>query len=314
MAETDHRHTPAPRPWYRSPWFAWLVGVGLAVVVVGILVFPVAAMDTVSYCSSCKAMKPAEKTWSASPHSEVTCTECHVPPGVVAASRWRLNEARNVWADYLGMTAASDKEHLPSNANCLKCHPLSGIPNETDDVRMDHATHLELRGLLCADCHDTVSHKRPGQAAGVQMLTCTMCHNEQGAPEQCDFCHPAPPASEHAPDFMTSHGQEALLNEAECLRCHHDRKSFCDGCHGYPPASHYSGRWRYTHGPSAEADPTNCTACHDDAYCAQCHSVNHPAAWPDTHGAIAAKGPQACLVCHPQGMCDACHEENGVSP
>ena len=94
-----------------------------------------------------------------------------------------------MWADYLGMPSSPDEGSLPTNANCLQCHPLSGIPDETDGVRMNHAEHLKLRNLLCVDCHDTVSHKLPGQKEGVSMVTCAMCHNEQGAPDACDFCH-----------------------------------------------------------------------------------------------------------------------------
>jgi hypothetical protein len=103
------------------------------------------------------------------------------------------------------------------------------------------------------------------------------------------------------------------VNEADCLRCHHDKQEFCDKCHELPPASHYSGRWRYMHGADAKDDPANCEACHDQAYCDQCHAVSHPSGWQDYHGDIAKKGPSACLVCHPQGMCDACHEQNGVT-
>ena len=314
MTERELRHRPATRPWYRRAWFSWIVVIAIAVVAVAILVFPVAAMDDQSYCTSCKAMKPAEKTLAASAHAGIDCTKCHIPPGAVAASKWRLTEAKNVWADYLGMPSTVEKEHVPTNANCLECHPLSGIPNETAGVRMNHEEHLKLRNLLCVDCHDTVSHKQPGQREGVSMVTCSMCHNEQGAPDACDFCHPAPPASEHAPDFMKEHGKDALANEEECLRCHHDRKAFCDDCHGYPPPSHYSGQWRYSHGEDAAADPANCEACHDEAYCSQCHQVNHPSGWLQVHGNIAAKGENACLVCHPQSMCDACHEQNGVTP
>lgn len=313
MTESGHRHRPKPRAWYRTAWFTWAVVILFAVVAVAILVYPVAAMDSVDYCTSCKVMEPAAKTWSQSSHNDVTCTECHVPPGIAPATRWRVKEARNVWADYLGMSVTSDEGHLPKNENCLQCHPLSEIPSETSGLRMNHAQHLAVRGLYCADCHDTVSHKKPGEAQGVRMLTCSMCHNEQGAPDGCDFCHATPTSSDHAPDFMKDHGTEARLNEAECLRCHHDRKSFCDECHSAPPASHYSGKWRYSHDAAAVADLENCVACHDDAFCAQCHSVNHPSGWQDVHGGIAEKGPSACLVCHPQGMCDACHEENGVT-
>lgn len=313
MAERNHRHRPAPRVWYRTTWFAWVVAISIALIFVTILVLPVAAMDSESYCTSCKAMKPAAATHADSSHRDVTCTECHIPPGVAEASRWRLREAKNVWADYLGMPSSSGREHLPANANCLTCHPVTEIPSETNGLRMNHEQHLEVRGLLCTDCHNTVSHKRPGQQEGVRMLTCAMCHNEQGAPNDCDFCHAAPPASEHAPDFMKEHGEKALVNEADCLRCHHDKQEFCDTCHELPPASHYSGRWRYTHGADAKDDPANCEACHDQAYCDQCHAVTHPSGWQDYHGNIAAKGPSACLVCHPQGMCDACHEQNGVT-
>ena len=70
----------------------------------------------------------------------------------------------------------------------------------------------------------------------------------------------------------------------------------------------------FDHPTPATADPTGCEACHDKAYCAQCHSVNHPATWLQTHGGIAKQGPSACLVCHPQGMCDRCHEQRGVTP
>jgi nitrate/TMAO reductase-like tetraheme cytochrome c subunit len=314
LTERQLRHRPATPPWYRRAWFSWLVALAVAVAGVAILVFPVVAMDNQSYCTSCKAMQPAKKTLAASAHNGIDCTECHIPPGVLAAARWRLTETKNVWADYLGMPSTAEKEHVPTNANCLECHPLSSIPDEVGDVRMNHEEHLDLRDLLCVDCHDTVSHRLPGQTEGVSMIKCAMCHNEQGAPAACDFCHPAPPASEHAPDFMTEHGSEALVDEEACLRCHHDREAFCDECHAYPPPSHFSGRWRYTHGEDAATDPANCEACHDEAYCAQCHKVDHPSGWVQVHGNIAVRGESACLVCHPQGMCQECHERSGVAP
>jgi nitrate/TMAO reductase-like tetraheme cytochrome c subunit len=312
LAEKEHRYRPVPRPWYRRSWFSWLVVLGILVVLLAILVLPVAAQDSVSYCTSCKSMKPAEATWAAGPHKDVSCTACHIPPGVEANARWRLREARNIWADYLSMPAGADRGHVPTNANCLQCHPLSKLPDETNGVRMNHELHLKLRGLTCADCHDTVSHKAPKTRAGVSMVTCTMCHNGQTAPNGCDYCHVAPPPSRHAPSFMQDHGKLALLNEADCLRCHHDKKSFCDKCHAVPPATHFSGQWRYTHSDAATKDPASCEACHDQAYCSQCHQVSHPTDWVQIHGPIAKKGPSACLVCHPQGMCDACHEQNGI--
>ena len=113
---------------------------------------------------------------------------------------------------------------------------------------------------------------------------------------------------------MKEHGKEALVNEEECLRCHHDKTGVLRQVPRLPAVISLLGQWRYTHGKDATADPANCEACHDKAYCAQCHQVNHPIGWIQVHGGIAAKGQNACLVCHPQGMCEACHEQNGVTP
>jgi nitrate/TMAO reductase-like tetraheme cytochrome c subunit len=313
LTEREYRHRPVQRSWYRRAWFTWVVVIALAAIFIGILVYPVAAMDDQSYCTSCKAMQPAAETLAASPHNGVDCNECHMPSGTVASAMWKLGEAKNVWADYLNMPTSAQKGDTPSNANCERCHPVSTIPDEGGSVRMDHELHLDLRNLNCVDCHDTVSHQLPGQKSGVSMLTCSMCHRAEGtAPSDCDFCHETPPESDHAPDFMKDHGKQALADPEQCLRCHHDKQQFCDACHDSPPPSHYSGDWRYGHGKDAEADPANCEACHDDAYCSQCHQVDHPSDWQQTHGATAAKGKNACLVCHPQSMCDRCHEKEGV--
>ena len=203
-------------------------------------------------------------------------------------------------------------------AQQLQWVPLDGAPPGTPaELRVDESQSSLSMTKLDLLIHGFYVQQRmgPDQQLYYKVTVPGMGSlNQQGAPDDCSFCHAAPPASEHAPDFMKDHGQKALVNEADCLRCHHDKQEFCDKCHELPPASHYSGRWRYTHGADAKDDPANCEACHDQAYCDQCHAVSHPSGWQDYHGAIAKKGPSACLVCHPQGMCDACHEQNGVTP
>jgi hypothetical protein len=181
---------------------------------------------------------------------------------------------------------------------------------------MPHEVHVNLRNLTCADCHDKVAHPKPGEATGVSMAVCSMCHNTQGAPSDCSFCHITPPSTDvHPKDYLTTHGQQALVDEAGCFRCHHDKKQFCDACHAKPTPDHFSGTWRYTHGPAATKNRAGCLGCHDeDTFCEQCHRVSHPADWEKAHGTVAAQDPGACLVCHPQGMCDRCHEQNGVKP
>ena len=45
MTEREYRHRPVARPWYRKAWFTWVVVIVLAAIVIGILVYPVAALD-----------------------------------------------------------------------------------------------------------------------------------------------------------------------------------------------------------------------------------------------------------------------------
>lgn len=314
MTDKGHGHPVKPRAWYRTRWFTTLVVVAAFVVIAIVAVVPVGATDTISYCASCKYPGRAEKTWEASPHRDVACTSCHIPSGFTAQLKWRLQEARNIWSSYLSVDRVAEKAQYPGNDNCLKCHPLEKIPDEGNGVRMSHEVHVDLRGLTCADCHDTVSHTKANHSTGVTMQTCPMCHNDMAAPGDCDFCHPSPPTDTHRPDYLKEHGREARLNVDACLRCHHDKAEFCDACHASPPPDHFSSDWRFSHETKATDDPKYCQACHTVDYCAQCHAVSHPDDWEIAHGSIAAQGPAACLVCHPQAMCDTCHEQRGVTP
>jgi hypothetical protein len=310
------RHQPRRPAWYRAPWFVTLVVLVFLAVVGVVLVIPVWATDTPTYCMSCKATQPAGKAWKTSSHADVSCVQCHVPPGVGSEIKWRSREWLNIWADYLNVPRVPSKGQRPADVNCLECHPLNGIPDRVGDIHMPHEAHVDLRDLTCADCHSQVAHPKPGQSSGVSMAVCSMCHKSEGAPSDCSFCHVTPPPTGvHPRGYIQTHGRRALADQQACLRCHHDKAQFCDACHARPTPDHFSGTWRYTHGPKAKKDALGCSGCHDrDAFCEQCHRVRHPADWLREHGAVAARSPGACLVCHPQGMCDRCHEQRGVSP
>lgn len=315
LPDRDHRYRPAPRPWYRSAWVTSLVVLGFIAVVVVIVVIPVWATDTPTYCMSCKATKPAGLAWEHSTHAKVSCVKCHVPPGFASAVKWRSREWLNIWADYLNVPRVPSKGSRPGNANCLKCHSLNGIPAQSGGIRMPHEVHVNLRDLTCADCHDQVAHPKPGSSGtGVSMAVCSMCHNKNGAPAACGFCHVTPPSKDvHPKGYLQTHGRQALADEASCMRCHHSKVEFCDPCHERPTSDHFSGTWRYAHGATAKKNPLSCTGCHSaDTFCDQCHRVRHPSVWVQTHGRIARQSAGACLVCHPQGMCERCHAQRGV--
>lgn len=301
------------------PW--WVTALILLVVfVVGLTVWfaPTYATSSTSYCSSCKTMKPAYQTWQKSAHSKTDCLSCHVKPGVLNKLRWRQTEAVNIWSSYLGSHGKMPRTVTgsPGNAACLKCHPYDKLPTVINGIKMPHLEHTTSRNLDCVDCHSHIAHSAESGAPPVSMATCSMCHNGAAAPDECTLCHVTQPVVEaHPPDFIHTHGVQAVGRLDDCLRCHHDKVAFCDACHKRPPASHFAGDWRYSHKAAAEADNAACLGCHDSQeFCAQCHQVSHPDGWVDSHADVAAKGDDSCLVCHPQSMCDECHLKRGVTP
>jgi len=292
-----------------------VVVVGFVALVAVIVAIPVWATSTPQYCSSCKATRPAGESWERSIHSKVNCVDCHVPPGFVSSIKWRTREWLNIWADYLNVPQVATRGESPGNENCLRCHSLNGIPSQSETVRMPHDVHVDLRNLTCADCHDQVAHPDEGSVGTeISMSVCSMCHNQDGAEDDCEFCHVTPPPKNtHPKDYLETHGAQALADPDSCLRCHHSEAAFCDPGHANPTPDHFSGDWRYTHGRTARKDPAGCTGCHsEDDFCVQCHRVQHPDDWLQAHGAVAAESAGACLVCHPRSMCDRCHQREGV--
>jgi nitrate/TMAO reductase-like tetraheme cytochrome c subunit len=296
----------------RSPWVATVVIIAILIAVAVLLWIPVAATSTSSYCSSCKATEAAGASWEQSVHAKVECVECHIPPGFGEQLKWRTREWLNIWADYMNVPRVDQEGQRPGNENCTPCHDMSTIGDEHSTVRLPHQRHTEISGLVCADCHDKVSHGARDEAGDVSMAVCGMCHDESGDPAACEFCHLEPQNVEdtHPDDYIETHGEEARADDgASCLRCHHDAEAFCDECHARPTADHFSGTWKYTHRTVAEQDREGCLGCHDeDTFCEQCHRVSHPDDWIESHGPVAGEGGGSCLTCHPQSMCDRCHE------
>ncbi len=261
-------------------------------------------------------MKPFKATLQHSVHANTPCVSCHVAPTFVGGIRWRAKEWVNILAVYLNMPPAPARQQLPSNANCTSCHSMQNLGTSSSGVRFSHAVHMkQYSSMKCPDCHNDVSHAKPGHAPTVSMNLCSMCHAAQIQKNQCSFCHTTPPPKEaHPVSYLDVHGRQALANPASCGTCHHDEASFCGSCHSSPPNNHFSGNWLDDHSAAAKADPTVCSGCHDyQTFCVKCHQVDHPADWVDTHGRTAAKGSAPCLVCHQQSYCDICHTKMRIT-
>lgn len=85
-------------------------------------------METPQFCGSCHVMDPEARTHTDSPHSQVTCAECHVGDG---ASGWvasKVNGARQFVDNLRGSfhrpipSALASDRLVPAKQTCEECH------------------------------------------------------------------------------------------------------------------------------------------------------------------------------------------------
>jgi hypothetical protein len=112
------------------------------------------------------------------------------------------------------------------------------------------------------------------------------CHE----PDQCRLCHTTGKKPEirgvvteaglktierlHVrPDWIDTHGAEALKDQSRCMRCHISTGE-CQNCHARRPAFHGSTRsWIGTHKDVAKkVDDPRCLTCHKKKVCDDCHA------------------------------------------
>jgi nitrate/TMAO reductase-like tetraheme cytochrome c subunit len=147
--------------------------------------------------TACHEMLPYEHTWQASKHSRVDCVTCHIPPGLWNLAKTKFFALREVYVHIIGQGSKpiTVTRHIP-NGVCGSCHPTSALAKPVDlfTATFSHSGHSKLP--MCIDCHAQLVHTPlPGQASiPVQSMTeCFTCHDKNGQPSSCGYCHNAPP-------------------------------------------------------------------------------------------------------------------------
>jgi nitrate/TMAO reductase-like tetraheme cytochrome c subunit len=147
-----------------------------------------------SFCAKCHPMVKFVDGWKEHTHSEVSCEECHISPGLfgfiggkIAGLQVVMNYVRGNYEDYSFSAAVS-------NGACLRCH--EGVMEEDfyDPVKELRVSHRNIigAGAKCVTCHNTVGHGDavpPGAAMYPTMDKCLNCHNNVIAPMKCELCH-----------------------------------------------------------------------------------------------------------------------------
>lgn len=147
-----------------------------------------------SFCGSCHVMEPYLQAWDASPHRDVNCESCHIPPGTAAFVGGKI-AGLQVVINYWTGNYEEDRSFnaVVGNASCLRCHEevLEGTVTGEDGLRVSHRG-IVAEGGKCITCHSTVAHEsamKAGARTYPQMQTCFRCHDGTTASAGCTTCH-----------------------------------------------------------------------------------------------------------------------------
>jgi len=255
--------------------------------------------------------------FSHSKHAQagIECASCHTPEKLT--------------------TSAEDKM-LPTHTECQSCHEQEvnetcgfchtdennpvALPNPVREIHFDHQKHVIDQKVECLTCHTGMDQTEYAEEQNApSMATCTTCHNNVKAPNECEACHTnlvsLRPASHSAANFKREHGR--VMNgrtfDAKCQSCH--TESSCMECHDgtnltklspieksgmMSPRKFGTDRpatmsaqnvhdlnYKFTHGIDAKGRSADCQTCHrQQTFCSDCHmsgSVALGGARPTSH-------------------------------
>ncbi len=115
------------------------------------------------FCNSCHNMEPYYKSWQESSHKDVTCVECHFPPGLGGKVRGKMLGLVQLMKYVTASAGTRPSAEIP-DASCLRsgCHESRLLSGRVDfhGIPFDHTPHLQegRRGktLHCTSCHSQI--------------------------------------------------------------------------------------------------------------------------------------------------------------
>jgi octaheme c-type cytochrome (tetrathionate reductase family) len=149
-----------------------------------------------------------DETFDFTEQTNVDCLACHADMGLYGKGNYGYP------ADGVDLMAAAESAGNPTRENCGSCHFNGGggnavkhgdldqsllFPSETIDV------HMGRYDFQCVDCHQTESHRVPGQITMVSPVA-------QGPSLSCQDCHQDGP---HQDERINTH-----LAAVACQTCH----------------------------------------------------------------------------------------------
>ena len=290
-----------------------------------------------NFCSSCHFMEPYVDAWETSTHSDVTCTDCHFPPGIKSKIKGKLTAASMVVNYFTGVYKKSKPWAEIDDASCLRsgCHAEQELNEDIifkQGIHFNHNSHLnDLRRnkeLRCTSCHSQIVQ---GEHMTVTESTCFLCHFKNPPEEEpindCTWCHSAPVTeNDSVPDYNHIF---IVDNDIDCESCHGKmvvgdgvvHKSRCNICHADIRKIEQISDNEFIHKMHVTDHKVECENCHlpiqhksisrtEDIFpdCQECHQAPHKAQF-DLFSGTGGKNVKN----HPNPMftaglnCQGCH-------
>lgn len=309
-----------------------------SIVVAFSLLFFVKVTSQPSFCKSCHVMEPYFEAWETSTHANVTCIECHIPPGFEGTVHSKFLAVSMVANYFTGVYKRSKPWAEIEDRSCLRsgCHDTRLLESTEDfrGVKFDHKPHIEelRRGkqLRCTSCHSNIVQ---GEHISVNESACFLCHfkpDTLGFPTDlatCTNCH-NPPTGVMAADTSFDH-TEMLARKADCSSCHASEvagdgfvpRERCNSCHAELQHIERYNDVEFVHQKHVTDRKVECTACHiqirhgkeavafasAERTCSQCHGK------PDDAIERVWRGDLPGIPLSPSSMakagmeCESCH-------
>ncbi|MEN8155203.1 MAG: NapC/NirT family cytochrome c [Acidobacteriota bacterium] len=298
------------------------------------------------FCSTCHFMKPYYESWVNSSHKNVTCTDCHFPPGLKNKLKGKMTAASMVVNYFTGVYKKSKPWAEISDASCLRsgCHEtrnLKGKVKFKKNIDFDHAPHLEglrrEKQLRCTSCHSQIVQ---GSHLSVTETSCFLCHfkgieGEIEVISKCIKCHTPPVKGENNSDEIKYDHSNILTRKISCYKCHGKMvvgdgavpRNRCNNCHAEQGKIDLYDDTELMHKNHITDHKIECIQCHTEIQhksvarteeiipeCSSCHTDPHKLQLMMFTGKGGRNVPD-----HPSSMfesglnCKACHQHHNFS-
>jgi nitrate/TMAO reductase-like tetraheme cytochrome c subunit len=268
------------RPWWRAH-LVWIV-VLVVLVSAGAATAGLWKVSTSpKLCNSCHIMQPYVEAWRASKHANVTCVQCHYPPGF-RDTLWVKYQALSQVVKWATHTYSSKPFAEVEDGSCLRsgCHDRSQLAARKPfkrGITFDHAAHLAegRRGprLRCTSCHTQIVVSTHIQVSETACFLChfkgTMAGRELKPVAGCTGCHQTPPREIVLGNIRFSH-EDVQRRGVACQSCHLNvvqgdgaaPRERCLTCHNQPDKLARHGDQPFIHAFHVTSHNIECGRCH----------------------------------------------------